>query len=520
MDFLITPYFGFPDEFSDTPLLDDPSSSASFSRHETRPLTSIPDEKGRLLSPQTQGSSCRHGLYLFSAIALMLLGSEAKAETFPAAGTAYIAPPPGYHVNIRNGPGTAYRAVNTLRRGTSITLNGRYSSDGWAQLNTGAWVAGNLVNSRPPTGIGVGPAPAAGRANPSVAYVASSPGFSTNVRSGPGLQYPVVNTLTRGTAINLSGEYRNGWARLLSGNWIAERLIQAEPPTAAGTPPAEATVAEVELLQRGSQGEAVTRLQQRLKGLGYLASDATLTDIYGDLTEQAVREFQRKNALPVDGVAGVRTLEVLYSNSAIAMPAPDPDPTGFLQQGSEGPAVAELQRRLQTLGYLPSEASIDEVFGEQTEQALKDFQQRNRLTADGVAGARTLDILYSETAIAQATANAPAANPPSTVEADVSAPTPAPQSESPTGGESAVEPASPAETSEPAVSTPGTIRSVQVATDNGMDALIFSGPGTEHELLGFIPDGSTVKIAGNFEGNWAQLEDGSWIYSQWVDLQP
>ncbi|NJN20335.1 MAG: SH3 domain-containing protein [Leptolyngbya sp. RL_3_1] len=56
----------------------------------------------------------------------------------------YIAPPPGYHVNIRSGPGTQYPAVNTLRSGTAIALTGRYRN-GWAELADGSWVAGNLI---------------------------------------------------------------------------------------------------------------------------------------------------------------------------------------------------------------------------------------------------------------------------------------------------------------------------------------------------------------------------------------
>ena len=58
--------------------------------------------------------------------------------------TAYIAPPDGFNVNIRSGPGVQHAAVNTLTVGTLITITGRYEQ-GWAQLTDGNWVASNLI---------------------------------------------------------------------------------------------------------------------------------------------------------------------------------------------------------------------------------------------------------------------------------------------------------------------------------------------------------------------------------------
>jgi uncharacterized protein YraI len=49
-----------------------------------------------------------------------------------------------------------------------------------------------------------------------------------------------------------------------------------------------------------------------------------------------------------------------------------------------------------------------------------------------------------------------------------------------------------------------------------MDMPIFSGPGTEYELIEFLPDGSTVRVTGQIQGNWAELEDGNWAYVPWL----
>ncbi len=61
------------------------------------------------------------------------------------------------------------------------------------------------------------------------------------------------------------------------------------------------------------------------------------------------------------------------------------------KQGSTGSTVREIQRRLSDWGYYNYE--VDGVYGSRTVAAVKRFQQKNGLTADGVCGARTLSAL-------------------------------------------------------------------------------------------------------------------------------
>ena len=60
-------------------------------------------------------------------------------------------------------------------------------------------------------------------------------------------------------------------------------------------------------LKVGSKGEEVTILQKKLNHLGLF--NATYTDTYGTITEQAVRTFQANNGLTVDGVTGPKTMK-------------------------------------------------------------------------------------------------------------------------------------------------------------------------------------------------------------------
>ena len=55
-----------------------------------------------------------------------------------------------------------------------------------------------------------------------------------------------------------------------------------------------------------------------------------------------------------------------------------------LRNGMRGEEVAEIQRALITLGYLKGTA--DGVFGNNTENAVRKFQRKNKLTADGLVG--------------------------------------------------------------------------------------------------------------------------------------
>ena len=55
----------------------------------------------------------------------------------------------------------------------------------------------------------------------------------------------------------------------------------------------------METIKKGSQGAAVKQLQAAL----HLAQDG----IFGRITEEAVRDFQRKNGLKADGIVGDAT---------------------------------------------------------------------------------------------------------------------------------------------------------------------------------------------------------------------
>ena len=87
----------------------------------------------------------------------------------------------------------------------------------------------------------------------------------------------------------------------------------------------------------------------------------------------------------------ILALAVIFAINSVIISAvqliPDAAAASY-KKGSSGEVVTEIQQRLYDWGY--SDGDIDGIYGSRTESAVKAFQQKNGLTADGVAGPATL----------------------------------------------------------------------------------------------------------------------------------
>ena len=61
------------------------------------------------------------------------------------------------------------------------------------------------------------------------------------------------------------------------------------------------------------------------------------------------------------------------------------------KKGSSGAVVSQIQTKLKNWGYYAGD--VDGIYGSATERAVRAFQRKNGLTADGKAGAQTLEAL-------------------------------------------------------------------------------------------------------------------------------
>ena len=157
-------------------------------------------------------------------------------------------------------------------------------------------------------------------------------------------------------------------------------------------------------LRKGYTGADVTAVQQKLKALGFYSG--SVDGVYGTGSIAAVKKFQQQNGLTADGLVGSRTYTALMSastgsssNSGSDNSSSSSDSTsgqdyaeGTLSYGSSGTEVKKMQQALKALGY---NVSADGSYGALTQMAVTQFQKRNGLTADGVAGSATLKLLYS-----------------------------------------------------------------------------------------------------------------------------
>ncbi|MBF2065882.1 MAG: peptidoglycan-binding protein [Calothrix sp. C42_A2020_038] len=142
------------------------------------------------------------------------------------------------------------------------------------------------------------------------------------------------------------------------------------------------------LAARGASRGEVISIQQCLRQLGYFRGP--ITGNFGPQTQDAVTRFQRANRLPAIGSVGPRTQQLLR-RECNARSTGGSGASGVLRLGSRGQAVSNLQTNLSRLGYY--NGPITGTFGPQTQQAVIRFQQANRLVADGVVGAGTLQAI-------------------------------------------------------------------------------------------------------------------------------
>jgi N-acetylmuramoyl-L-alanine amidase len=142
-------------------------------------------------------------------------------------------------------------------------------------------------------------------------------------------------------------------------------------------------------LRRGASGSAVAEVRAMLASIGLLNNTAPADQQNFDAdTELAVRHFQQRRGISVDGAVGDETYSALtgahwkLGDRVLAHESGQP---------LVGDDVTSLQTQLIELGFHLTRA--DGVFGLSTAQALRGFQRDYGLIADGICGPDTLRAL-------------------------------------------------------------------------------------------------------------------------------
>lgn len=136
--------------------------------------------------------------------------------------------------------------------------------------------------------------------------------------------------------------------------------------------------------RQGDKGPAVAEIRARLRAVGFLAPDGN-GDVFDDECDRAVRTFQQRRGLTVDGAVGTQTYRALdearwsLGDRLLHYQVAHP----FV-----GDDVVALQARLLELGF--DSGRCDGVFGPVTAGALREFQRNVGLPDDGLFGPTTI----------------------------------------------------------------------------------------------------------------------------------
>ena len=179
--------------------------------------------------------------------------------------------------------------------------------------------------------------------------------------------------------------------------------LTSEGETFSGTLPDGSWNFGSSVLKQGSTGSEVEQLQFWLSTLAQYESSipsVTVDGVYGSGTAAAVRAFQRRYGLTVDGIVGRTTWTELYDQFRSIQSdngTPNAYPGAALRQGSSGQNVRLVQFWLKiarTVYSRLNNVTVDGIFGSSTAAAVRRFQTYFGLTSDGVVGRTTWNKLY------------------------------------------------------------------------------------------------------------------------------
>ncbi len=203
-------------------------------------------------------------------------------------------------LKVRSGPSTGYDTITTVTKRTTFSVLGQSNDWYYIELSNGT------------------------KGYASKNYIQKGSGYSTctinvsstlNVRKGPGTSYAAVASVNNKEVVTLlddSGEWFKIKTAAGEEGYVLGTYVKLGGSLSSNAPSASRPKGTFKL---ESEGVGVVNIQTRLKALGYFTG--TPTGYYGSATVTAVKKFQKASKLTQDGVCSDKTLDKLFSSSAI-----------------------------------------------------------------------------------------------------------------------------------------------------------------------------------------------------------
>ena len=320
----------------------------------------------------------------------------------------------GGSLNLREMASTAGKVLLTIPNGAwvTVTVRGSYWSaviyqgqSGYVMsrfLSFGAEIPAALPDQQP-TVLPTAAPTAAPDFGVVTAYVTTG-GGSLNLREKAGSGAKVLTTIPNGTYLTVSSRGSawsavnyNGIAGYVMTSFLSFSDTSAPVPTAAPTAAPE---------PGGSTSTAGTALVTTSGGgLNLRLSASASAKVIAVIPNASIVAVSSRgaswSAVAYNGISGYVMSQYLSFLGGVPIGDPneeEEDPSAFtriLKKGMTGADVTWVQNRLVELGYT---VAVTNLYDDATFSAVKAFQSKNGLTADGLAGEQTFSILKSENA--------------------------------------------------------------------------------------------------------------------------
>ncbi len=200
-------------------------------------------------------------------------------------------------------------------------------------------------------------------------------GDEVNMRLRPSTESPIVFTFPENSRVGVYEEEKDGWYRIIYGNYIgyvsSDYVFLAYTDTITGNVIEDETAVYA---SAGGYGEPVAMLNA---GAG-----VSVCGIMGDNYEVVYETDAQGNEKT--GYLGKDDILTSAAKSTSLM----------LKENMSGIEVHNMQKELKERGFLTATATG--FYGEQTKEAVKDFQEKAGIPADGIAGEQTLELVYGD----------------------------------------------------------------------------------------------------------------------------